>query len=104
MTGGFVTRTTRLRPDDVAEGLALSPTEVILFGNPRVGTPIMQGSRTIGLDLPLRALVTEDADGATDPGAMAERHGMSTASNRAVDGMRGALDAVTREAAGKGAS
>ena len=38
-------------------GLALRPTEVILFGNPRGGTPLMQAKQTLGIDLPLKALV-----------------------------------------------
>ncbi len=38
-------------------GLPLRPTQVLIFGNPKAGTPLMQGRQTIGLDLPLRALV-----------------------------------------------
>jgi uncharacterized protein (DUF302 family) len=41
-------------------GLALRPTQVLIFGNPKAGTPLMQDRQTIGLDLPLRALVWED--------------------------------------------
>lgn len=41
----------------------LRPTQVILFGNPRVGTPLMQGGRTIGIDLPQKMLVWEDEAG-----------------------------------------
>ena len=44
-------------------GLPLRPTQVLLFGNPQAGTPLMQGRQTIGLDLPLRALVWEDGEG-----------------------------------------
>jgi uncharacterized protein (DUF302 family) len=44
-------------------GLALRPTQVLIFGNPKAGTPLMQGRQTIGLDLPLRALVWEDEEG-----------------------------------------
>jgi uncharacterized protein (DUF302 family) len=44
-------------------GLSLRPTQVLIFGNPRAGTPLMQGRQTIGLDLPLRALVWEDGEG-----------------------------------------
>ena len=46
-----------------AVGLALAPTEVLVFGNPRAGTPLMQAAQTIGIDLPLRALVWRDAAG-----------------------------------------
>jgi uncharacterized protein (DUF302 family) len=60
-------------------GLALRPTEVILFGNPRGGTPLMQANQTIGIDLPLKALVWEDAAGKTwlsynEPPWLAKRH------------------------------
>jgi len=41
-------------------GLALRPTQVLIFGNPQAGTPLMQSRQTIGLDLPLRVLVWED--------------------------------------------
>ena len=44
-------------------GLSLRPTRVLIFGNPKAGTPLMQGRQTIGLDLPLRALVWEDEGG-----------------------------------------
>jgi uncharacterized protein (DUF302 family) len=44
-------------------GLPLRPTQVLIFGNPNAGTPLMQSRQTIGLDLPLRVLVWEDADG-----------------------------------------
>jgi uncharacterized protein (DUF302 family) len=44
-------------------GLSLRPTQVLIFGNPRAGTPLMQSRQTIGLDLPLRALVWEDGEG-----------------------------------------
>jgi uncharacterized protein (DUF302 family) len=44
-------------------GLPLRPTQVLIFGNPKAGTPLMQSRQTIGLDLPLRVLVWEDADG-----------------------------------------
>src|SRR6267378_650106 len=60
-------------------GLALRPTEVILFGNPRGGTPLMQANQTIGIDLPLKALVWQDAAGKTwlsynEPAWLAKRH------------------------------
>ncbi len=44
-------------------GMTLRPTELLLVGNPRGGTPLMQDRQTAGLDLPLRALAWEDADG-----------------------------------------
>ena len=44
-------------------GLPLRPTQVLIFGNPRAGTPLMQARQTVGLDLPLRALAWEDEEG-----------------------------------------
>jgi uncharacterized protein (DUF302 family) len=44
-------------------GLPLRPTQVLIFGNPKAGTPLMQSRQTIGLELPLRALVWEDEAG-----------------------------------------
>src|SRR3712207_4267738 len=44
-------------------GLELRPTEVLIFGNPRAGTPLMQAAQTIGIDLPLKALVWQDQIG-----------------------------------------
>ena len=44
-------------------GLTLRPTQVLIFGNPQAGTPLMQGRQTMGLDLPLRVLVWEDGEG-----------------------------------------
>src|SRR5262249_47492852 len=44
-------------------GLSLRPTQVLIFGNPKAGTPLMQCRPTIGLDLPLRVLIWEDGAG-----------------------------------------
>src|ERR1700733_12147150 len=44
-------------------GLALRPTELVIFGNAKGGTPLMQAFQTIGIDLPLKALAWEDASG-----------------------------------------
>ena len=46
-------------------GLQLRPTELMIFGNARGGTPLMQSIQTIGIDLPLKALVWQDASGNT---------------------------------------
>jgi uncharacterized protein (DUF302 family) len=44
-------------------GFSLRPTHLLIFGNPKAGTPLMQTQQAIGLDLPLRVLVWEDGDG-----------------------------------------
>ena len=60
-------------------GLQLRPTELLIFGNPKVGTPLMLCSQTAALDLPQKALVYEDEKGQVwlaynDPAYMAKRH------------------------------
>jgi len=48
----------------VEVGLSLRPTELLIFGNANGGTPLMQSIQTIGIDLPLKALVWQDGSGA----------------------------------------
>jgi uncharacterized protein (DUF302 family) len=62
-------------------GLQLRPTELLIFGNPKVGTPLMLCSQTAALDLPQKALAYEDENGKVwlaynDPAYMAKRHGI----------------------------
>ena len=47
----------------IEAGLPLRPTAVLIFGNAKGGTPLMQANQAIGIDLPLKALVFEDAAG-----------------------------------------
>jgi uncharacterized protein (DUF302 family) len=61
-------------------GQALLPTEVLIFGNPQAGTPLMQCAQGVGIDLPMKALVWADAQGQTrlgynDPVWLVQRHG-----------------------------
>ena len=86
-----------------AIGMELRPTEVLIFGNPRAGTPLMQAEQTVGIDLPLKALVWQDADGSTrlaynDPHGLAQRHGIDAGLDRTLHAMADALAAVAREA------
>jgi uncharacterized protein (DUF302 family) len=89
-----------------AVGLSLRPTEVLIFGSARGGTPLMESIQTIGIDLPLKALVWRDASGTTwlsynDPAWLAERHGLDGDTAAAVNVMRSALDAVAKGATAK---
>jgi len=82
-------------------GLSLGPTELLIFGNAKAGTPLMQAAQTLGIDLPLKALVWQDASGDTwiscnDPSWLAGRHGLGGAPQVAM--MAAALDAVMRAA------
>ena len=63
-------------------GKTLRPTEVLIFGNPQGGTPCMECAQSVGIDLPLKALVWEDASaqvwlGYNDPTFLAQRHGVA---------------------------
>ncbi len=77
----------------------LRATEVLIFGNPKLGTPLMQSNQTIGIDLPLKVLVWEDQDGQVwlayiAPDSLAHRHGIT---NRAdvLKKMSGVLQELT---------
>jgi uncharacterized protein (DUF302 family) len=83
-----------------AAGLELRPTELIIFGNARGGTPLMQSVQTVGIDLPLKALVWEDASGTTwlsynEPSWIAQRHGVPNA-EPVVSKMSATLGAMSR--------
>jgi uncharacterized protein (DUF302 family) len=78
-------------------GKTLRPTELLIFGNPQGGTPLMECAQSAGIDLPLKALVWEDAQGQSwlgynDPAWLAQRHG--AASCPAVENLRKALSGL----------
>jgi uncharacterized protein (DUF302 family) len=82
-------------------GLELRPTDLLVFGNPKGGTPLMQVNQTIGIDLPLKVLVWQDQDGKTwlgynDPGWLAARHGVEN--GKVVAAMREMLAALAAKA------
>jgi uncharacterized protein (DUF302 family) len=86
-------------------GLTLRPTDLLIFGNPKTGTPLMQANQAIGIDLPLKALAWEDAAGAVwlsynDPDWIARRHALDGASASTIAAVSAMLDAVSRKAAG----
>jgi len=85
-------------------GLTLRPTELIIFGNARGGTPLMQAAQTIGIDLPLKALVWEDAAGKTwisynEPKWIVQRHNVANA-QPIVTKMADLLSAIATASAG----
>ena len=62
-------------------GLQMVPTRVLVFGSPKGGTPLMVASPSLAIDLPLKALVAEGANGKVsvtynDPAYLKERHGV----------------------------
>jgi uncharacterized protein (DUF302 family) len=84
-------------------GLSLRPTELLIFGNAKGGTPLMQSDQTIGIDLPLKALVWQDASGRTwlsynDPSWLAKRHGLGAEVDPAVKAMAAALNVIATKA------
>jgi uncharacterized protein (DUF302 family) len=84
-------------------GLTLAPTELIIFGNARGGTPLMQSAQTVGIDLPLKILVWEDTAGTTwisynEPSWIAQRHSVANA-EPVVSKMAAALSAMSKAAA-----
>jgi uncharacterized protein (DUF302 family) len=85
-------------------GLSLRPTELLIFGNAKGGTPLMQALQTTGIDLPLKALVWEDPGGKVwlsynEPAWIVQRHGGAAASVSEVTGHLAALLAALTKAA-----
>lgn len=82
-------------------GMKLLPTEVLIFGNPKGGTPFMECAQSVGIDLPLKALVWEDAKGQVwlgynDPAWLAKRHDVAdcpaaAAIGKAISGLSEAV-------------
>jgi uncharacterized protein (DUF302 family) len=88
-----------------AVGLGLNPTDLLIFGNAKGGTPLMQAEQTVGIDLPLKILVWQDAAGQTwvsynDPHWLAKRHGIEATSATVVNGLANVLASMAQAAAG----
>ena len=83
-------------------GKSLRPTELLIFGNPQGGTPFMECNQSVGIDLPLKALVWQDEAGQVwlgynDPAYLAARHGASACP--AVENLKKALAGLAAETA-----
>jgi uncharacterized protein (DUF302 family) len=88
-------------------GVELPPTVVLIFGSARAGTPLMQKAQTIGIDLPLKALVWRDEAEQTwfaynDPAWLAKRHGEFAAASPQLGMMTALLAAIAKTATGAG--
>jgi uncharacterized protein (DUF302 family) len=86
-------------------GMTLRPTFLLIFGNPRGGTPLMQINQRVGIDLPLKALIWQDADEKVwltynDPAWLASRHRLGVAAEEAVAALENALAGLARGATG----
>ena len=78
-------------------GLAMRPTKLLIFGNPKGGTPLMQAAPTAAIDLPLKALVWEDVDGNVkltynDPAFLQQRHNIPAELVPNIAGVSGLLE------------
>jgi uncharacterized protein (DUF302 family) len=85
-------------------GMSLRPTELLIFGNPKAGTPLMQANQTIGIDLPLKMLAWEDPSGNVwltynDPAWLAARHGLGEDAAKPVSCLARALAKFAETAA-----
>jgi uncharacterized protein (DUF302 family) len=85
-------------------GLKLRPTELLIFGNAKGGTPLMEADQRIGIDLPLKALVYQDEAGKvwlayTDPSWLARRYGLGAAVAANVEALSKALGNLAAGAA-----
>jgi uncharacterized protein (DUF302 family) len=83
--------------------LALRPTVLLIFGTAKGGTPLMQLAQTVGIDLPLKALVWDDASGNTwlsynEPSWLAKRHGLGEEAETTVRALTAALNALAKAA------
>jgi uncharacterized protein (DUF302 family) len=77
-------------------GLELRPTELLIFGHPRGGTPLMQDKQTAGIDLPVKALVWEDEEGTVwltynEAAWLATRHELGASSKKAIEAIEAGL-------------
>jgi uncharacterized protein (DUF302 family) len=84
-------------------GLDLRPTDLLIFGSAQAGTPLMKANQTIGIDLPLKALVWQDRSSKTwlsynEPQWLAARHGIAAEVNPTTHAMAAALSAVAKSA------
>jgi uncharacterized protein (DUF302 family) len=85
--------------------IALRPTELMLFGNPALGSHLFTSRQSAGIDLPLKAVAWEDADGRVwfgynDPSWIAERHGIDDRTE-ILERMTGVLQMLSTIATGE---
>lgn len=82
-------------------GLSMRPSQLLIFGNPKGGTPLMVAAPTVAIDLPFKALAWEDPDGKVwlgynSPAWLKERHEIR-GKDDAIAGLEKALDAITNK-------
>jgi uncharacterized protein (DUF302 family) len=93
------------RIDHAAEaqgaGMSLRPTQLLIFGNPKAGTPLMRANPSIGLDLPMKALAWQDAQGLVQltwnsPEYLTGRHGLDAEFNKNLAAVGGLIEAALK--------
>ncbi len=81
----------------------MPPTVLVIFGNPEIGTPIIQSDRKAGLDLPIRVLIWQEGEvtkiGYLDPTVLASRYELDEGAKASIEKMAGALNKLTDAAA-----
>lgn len=85
-------------------GMSLRPTELLVFGNPKAGTPLMQAKQIVGIDLPLKLLAWQDVAGKVwlsynDPRWLARRHLLPDNTAPAVDALTAVITGLAEAAA-----
>lgn len=95
----------RVKHSEAAEkvGVELRETELIIFGNPKVGSPLMRCQQSVAIDLPQKALIWKDSDGKTwisynDPRYLEKRHDISNC-EEVIAKIEKALAGITKAAA-----
>jgi len=95
----------RIRHSDGAAnvGIELRPTELVIFGNPKVGGPLMECQQSVAIDLPQKALIWEDSEAQVwisynDPRYLEERHDISGC-EEIISKIEDALAGITKAAA-----
>jgi uncharacterized protein (DUF302 family) len=88
-------------------GLSMRPAQVLVFGNPRAGTPLMQASPLIALELPLKVLVWQDADGRvwvsySDPSFIANRYTIPSDLGRVLAAVEGVVETALQRTESSG--
>ena len=82
-------------------GLDMRPTELLVLGNPKGGTPLMQAKPSLAIDLPLKILVWQDAGakvwvGYNDPAFLKQRHGLTDEQARPLGALGGLIEAALK--------
>jgi uncharacterized protein (DUF302 family) len=87
--------------DAVKAGLSMPPTQMLIFGNPKAGTPLMLAAPSVAIDLPLKALAWQDGGGQVwlsynAPEYLKKRHGLPEALLPNIAGIKALVEQAAR--------